>query len=184
MDTDAEQAGNIHSITTSPYPISTEIPTILQIGYSPDELVNKTQDLLRIFMWDISSLKWTKVGGIVDSIRHYIRVPITETGTYAVFTSNNPDAVDEGSLYHNIQISPNPCDELATLTYTNLRDEVVSITLINSIGNELAVISENTHLAPGNHKLEINTSTLSSGVYFLRLETALKTQIVKFIVLR
>src|SRR3989339_167858 len=184
LDMDAEQSGNVHSITTYPFPISTEIPTILQIGYSPEELKNKPQDWLRIFKWNEDSLKWNLLGGIVDSINYYVRVQITSTGTYAVFTTNNPVNVDEGSLYHNIQISPNPCDDIATLTYTNLRDEVVTISLINSYGIELAVLSENKYLSPGNHKLEINTTTLKSGIYLLRLITDYGSHLVKFIVLR
>ncbi|TAL70835.1 MAG: T9SS type A sorting domain-containing protein [Bacteroidetes bacterium] len=184
LDDDAEQSGNVHSISTHPYPVSTEIPSILQIGYSPDELKNKSQSLLRIFKWDVSSLIWKKLGGMVDSLHHYVRVPITETGTFAVFTSNNPEAVDEGSLYYNIQISPNPCNDYTNLSITNMKDEIATITLIDLYGNEISVLSESNYLPAGMNKLEINTSALASGTYFIRLRLGTNYQILKIAVVR
>ncbi len=184
LDDDAEQSGNVHSIATYPIPVNSELPSAIQIGYYPDELVNKPQDWLRIFKWDEDSLKWSLLGGIVDTVNHYVRTTITSTGTYAVFTVNNPVSVDEGSLYYNIQITPNPCDDRAILSITNLKDEIVSISLFNSYGNEIAMLSENTYLSPGNHKLEINTGDLTSGIYFLRVRTRAGSHLVKFVVVR
>ncbi|TAL71064.1 MAG: T9SS type A sorting domain-containing protein [Bacteroidetes bacterium] len=184
LDLDAEQSGNVHSITTYPFPISTEKPSMLQIGYSPEELKRKPQDWLRIFKWNEDSLKWNLLGGVVDSVNYYVRTSITSTGAFAVFTVNNPVNVDDGSFNYNIQISPNPCDDIATLTYSNLKEETVSISLFNSFGNELALLSEKTNLSQGNHKLEINTSNLLSGMYFMRISTGGNYQVVKFVVLR
>jgi hypothetical protein len=184
LDADAEQSGSVHSIATYPYPISTETQSILQIGYSADELVNKDQSLLRIFMWDATSLIWKKIGGIVDSVRHYIRVPVTVTGTFAVFTSNEPDDVDEGSLYYNLQLTPNPCDVQTTLSLMLLKDYIVTVSLFDLYGTELAILSDRTPLAPGNHKLEINTSALPGGTYFIRVRTSTNIQIVKFNVVK
>ncbi|MBI5326618.1 MAG: T9SS type A sorting domain-containing protein [Ignavibacteriae bacterium] len=184
LDEDAEQSGNVHSIATHRFAINDKIESILQIGYSPDELKNKSQSLLRIFKWDASSLIWKKLGGMVDSIRHFVRVPITETGTFAVFTSNDPDAVEDGSLNYKIQISPNPCVDMTNLSITVMKDEIFSIELINSLGNQICILSENTYLPVGNHKLEINTSSLSSGTYFIRLRFGTNYQIVKFVVVK
>ncbi|MBI5324020.1 MAG: T9SS type A sorting domain-containing protein [Ignavibacteriae bacterium] len=121
----------------------------------------------------IFRLKVTDESGNSDS--SYVSVEANpETGVKA----------DEKTVTAYYQISPNPCEDKATLTYSNLKDESVSISLINSFGIETAVISENTHLSPGNHKLEINTGDLTSGIYFLRLRTGTSTQLVKFVVVR
>jgi hypothetical protein len=185
LDTGAEQSGNVHSITCFPNLTSSEKPIILQIGYYPDDLDKKPQEWLRIYKWDTTGLQWSVIGGIVDTANHYVRSQIASTGTYALFTVNNPVNVDEGMLYdNNIKIAPIPCDDKVTLSYSNIKDEVVTIALFDSFGRPTGFLTENIFWAPGFHKLDINTSDLASGVYFLKLRTVAGTRLVKFVVMR
>ncbi len=185
LDTGAVQSGNVHSITCYPNLISKEKPIILQIGYYPEDLDKKPQEWLRIYKWDTTALQWIVIGGIVDTSNHYVRSQITATGTYALFTVNNPVNVDEGMLYdYNIKIAPIPCDDKVTLSYSNIKDEIVTITLFDSFGSPTGFETKNIYWAPGFHKLDINTSNLASGVYFLKLRKETGSRLVKFVVMR
>ena len=185
LDTGAEQSGNVHSITCIPNPVSTENPVILEIGYNPDDLFNKPQEWLRIFKWDTTALQWSVIGGIVDTLEHIVSSQIESTGTFALFTVNNPVNVDEGMMYDNrIELAPIPCDDKVTLSYSNIKDEVVTISIFNLFGSPADFEPKSLYWERGFHKLEIKTSNLSPGVYFIIIKTDKKSRLLKFEVIR
>jgi hypothetical protein len=82
--------------------------------------------------------------------------------------------------YH-ISIYPNPITENSTLTYTLDKDETVSISFFDITGHEIYK-SMNIKESKGAHNFKINASSLSSGLYFYKLQIGNVLQNGKFLV--
>ena len=65
-----------------------------------------------------------------------------------------------------IKLFPNPAKDFTVLDY-NLLPEIKQFEMINSIGNIVNILEGNAQ-----HKITINTSNLSKGVYYLSAKTA------------
>lgn len=78
---------------------------------------------------------------------------------YAVVTATNDLQAQQLKLY------PNPAKDFTVLDY-NLLPEIKQFELINSIGNTVNIFEGNAQ-----HKITINTSHLSKGVYYLSAKT-------------
>ena len=121
----------------------------------------------------------------MDTLEHIVSSQIESTGTFALFTVNNPVNVDEGMMYDNrIELAPIPCDDKVTLSYSNIKDEVVTISIFNLFGSPADFEPKSLYWERGFHKLEIKTSNLSPGVYFIIIKTDKKSRLLKFEVIR
>lgn len=78
---------------------------------------------------------------------------------YAVVTAISDLQAQQLKLY------PNPAKDFTVLDY-NLLTEIKQFELINSIGNKVSLFEGNAQ-----HKITINTSNLSKGVYYLSAKT-------------
>lgn len=65
---------------------------------------------------------------------------------------------------------PNPFNPLTTIGYGIKEKSNVQITVLNSIGEEIALLV-NEEKEPGYHTVEFNATSLPSGVYFYQLKT-------------
>lgn len=80
-----------------------------------------------------------------------------------------------GNVSFNIgafSVFPNPVDNLLTISG---REILKSVSLYNTIGQEIM------HLTPNQKELQINTATINSGVYFLKLNTEKESRTLKII---
>lgn len=77
---------------------------------------------------------------------------------------------------------PNPARRQATLRYAVPQRQDVKISLYNVLGQRVRTVVDGKR--KGRHKRVLNTSKLSSGVYFLRLEAEDATRTQKLAVLR
>jgi len=80
-----------------------------------------------------------------------------------------------------LAVYPNPFNENIKVTYSLNTDSRVKISLVDVIGREMSLVNE-TQTA-GAHTMQIDTKSLSltSGVYFLKLESGNKTSFVKLV---
>lgn len=78
-------------------------------------------------------------------------------------------------------LSPNPCRDQATLTYTTKAAGDVSMTLLNPLGQPVLTASYTAGSA-GSHSAVINTGGLPNGIYLCRIKTNSASQITKLIV--
>jgi hypothetical protein len=88
----------------------------------------------------------------------------------------NPDGVtgiENNSLtvtqYELSQNYPNPFNPSTTISYSLPTDGFVSLTIYNAIGQKVASLI-NGIVKAGSHQVTFNASTLSTGIYFYRLE--------------
>jgi len=82
-------------------------------------------------------------------------------------------------------VNPNPAIDVARFTVSSAKTEVVSVKLIDELGNEISTIV-NQVLSQGvyNYQIDITNLGLSNGTYFLLLQSIEGNLIQKFIVVR
>jgi hypothetical protein len=85
---------------------------------------------------------------------------------------NNGSA--ELTSYELFQNYPNPFNPNTTIGYTLKENIQTKLTLLNVLGEEVAVLV-NEEQDKGYHKVELNASKFSSGVYFYRMQTGPST---------
>jgi subtilisin family serine protease len=81
------------------------------------------------------------------------------------------------------QNTPNPFNPLTTLTYNLPEASVVSLTVFNARGQQVATLAEGLQNA-GTHTVDFNGSALAGGLYFAYLRSGEFTAVRKMILLK
>jgi len=71
----------------------------------------------------------------------------------------------------SLKVSPNPATSVARFIYNITKDDVVTIRVVNSLGNEIATIADNVQQHSAYYEFSLNTSVLPAGVYFVQIST-------------
>jgi photosystem II stability/assembly factor-like uncharacterized protein len=74
---------------------------------------------------------------------------------------------ENGALNNNFKVYPNPTNGMVTLTFKLERKENVTLTILNSRGQEVKQIS----LEKEKGQIDLDCCNFSSGVYFINLQT-------------
>ena len=80
-------------------------------------------------------------------------------------SSMNPDE------YNLSQNYPNPFNPTTKINFDLPKDSKVSLTVYDLLGREIIKLVNNVFRTAGSYTIEFNAGSLSSGVYFYRLET-------------
>jgi Uncharacterized protein related to plant photosystem II stability/assembly factor len=88
------------------------------------------------------------------------------------------NAVPHGYVLY--QSYPNPFNPVTAISYTLPQKGMVSLTIVNLLGQEMATLVNSEQLA-GTYKITFNASHLSSGVYFARLKSGSYNGVQKMI---
>ncbi len=83
----------------------------------------------------------------------------------------------------SLNIYPNPFNSAATIEFSTLTDNFISIEVYDITGKEIEVLLSEP-LSKGNHKINWNAEGLNEGVYFIRLETNTSSVVQKAIILK
>ena len=109
-------------------------------------------------------------------------------GTVKIYGERSVDVDEFGYVLYQNHPNPVNISDGSTVVYFTLKDEAfTTLTLFNSIGEEVAR-PVSTTMGKGIHKVEISTAALPAGVYFYRFETVAsgnngkQTQMKKMIV--
>jgi hypothetical protein len=92
------------------------------------------------------------------------------------------DFVGPGEFKLN-QNYPNPFNPSTVITYSIPGVEFVTLKVYDMLGNEIAVLVEGERDA-GTHNVEFNSSGLSSGTYFYRIQAGSFSDTKKMILLK
>jgi alpha-amylase len=76
---------------------------------------------------------------------------------------------------------PNPSNDKATITFNLKENSFVTLKLVNDMGSDVATLV-NENLEAGNHKVDVNTATLKSGLYIYRIAVGGKTEAKKLVI--
>jgi len=91
-----------------------------------------------------------------------------------------PTSVFVGSTISNsLSMYPNPVNANGTLVYTSTNTDPLQITIIDMTGRELSNYIVNT-IQSGENTIQVNTSSLTGGIYFIRATTPEKSYTLKF----
>ncbi len=96
------------------------------------------------------------------------------------YMSIKEKSISKASQLSNIKLYPNPVIDIANFEYKLKKSSRVTVNIFDISGRMINSIDYGTQ-ASGEQKSEINLSELSSGAYFLQLQTEEGTSIKKFI---
>ena len=102
-----------------------------------------------------------------------IEIHITPNGVTTAIDENYADITSISDLF------PNPVDSYARLNLNLLENAQVEMVIINQLGQVINHTSE--YMNQGINKIELNTQSYPSGVYFLQIKTPKSTLNQKFI---
>lgn len=109
-----------------------------------------------------------KIPNIESGLQYYRLKQIDFDGTFTHYNSVEIDGpvVREFALYQN---HPNPFNPSTTISFSLPMESDVTIKLFNLLGQEVKQITSSSFQA-GNHNIEFNAASLSSGTYIYTLE--------------
>ncbi|HEC45116.1 MAG TPA: T9SS type A sorting domain-containing protein [Bacteroides sp.] len=88
-----------------------------------------------------------------------------------LFTSTAVQGIEEGLVEGLAPVYPNPSYNIATVNFSMDSRGKIDIRMYNTIGQEVKkIVSEN--LQAGDHTREFSVSDLSTGIYFIRMNTS------------
>ena len=93
-----------------------------------------------------------------------------------VFATDELLGTDSFATSNSIQLFPNPTKTTMTISVSNTAETPETYSIYNTIGQKIA-----SQKISSNSDLTINTSSLSSGVYFIKLVKGSATKTLRFI---
>ncbi len=109
-----------------------------------------------------------------------------DMNSYLVFWKNLTSAVDDpstetGSLLSLTPVVPNPAGSTALIGYRNPRSGRVTIRVADALGRQvMTLVDEPLTAGPGS--VELNTSDLPDGVYYIQIDAAGRTDVARVVV--
>jgi len=119
----------------------------------------------------LNSSEYTYTDKNVTSGRYSYRLKqIDFNGNFEYFNLTNEVEIGTPSKFELSQNYPNPFNPETKIKYELPNDGFVSIRVFDNSGKEVAVLVNN-NVSAGYHTVNFKASSLSSGIYFYRLET-------------
>ena len=122
-----------------------------------------------------------------NSIDDILAVPIMFANRI-VFLPVNPVSVNDNiqgalQMFQINQNYPNPFNPITTIKYQIPKLSFVTLKVYDILGNEIATLV-NEEKTTGNYQIEFDASSLSSGIYFYRIQSGDFVQTRKMVLLR
>ncbi|MGD1046671.1 MAG: T9SS type A sorting domain-containing protein [Bacteroidota bacterium] len=132
----------------------------------------------------LGALSWNDARiAAFDSKADYAKVNaayLAKAGKALAVNGSSAGVVDKFELAQNY---PNPFNPTTTISFSLPSKSFVSLKIFDLIGREVAtIISE--EMLPGNYSRQWNAASMSSGVYFYRLQAGIYIETKKLILLR
>jgi hypothetical protein len=146
-----------------------------EIGYEisvGDEETALSTPQKNLHWWTTNNLTWQQPNTFGTALL------VTSRG---VGIENQPsNVVTNYTLEQNY---PNPFNPTTQITYTIPKSEKVKLTVYNVLGNQVAVLVDQTQGA-GTYTKTFNAQGLASGIYFYKLETGSKSMAKKMMLIK
>lgn len=122
---------------------------------------------LEIINWDDTSGEWSTISESTSSNNMTSGVLDNTFGYFSLWSEVTSSLIDPEKII-DLSVFPNPTKDNLTLEFSNEGSEYVQVFIFDNIGQ---VMSESDHLINnGQTKIDINTSTLTQGSYYLLLK--------------
>ena len=131
----------------------------------------------------------TKIGSLTGivyySFNQYKFVPRTDADFVGVVTTSVAErtGTDVPASYGLSQNYPNPFNPSTTVQYALPAAGMTTLKVYNLLGQEVATLV-NEMQAPGTYKVQFNASSLSSGVYFFRVQSGSFSAVKKMVLVK
>ncbi|MBS1536370.1 MAG: right-handed parallel beta-helix repeat-containing protein [Bacteroidetes bacterium] len=83
-----------------------------------------------------------------------------------------------------LTLSPNPVDQQAEISVYNYQSNFLSLSIVNNLGQDELQLNDKVTLDKGEYKFIANTSTLSTGMYYIRLITQNSVVVLPMLIVR
>jgi hypothetical protein len=103
-------------------------------------------------------------------------------GPTQTITSVRDNTLDNTAL--DVVVFPLPITDLATVRYNLAVPSLVTVKIVNALGNETFTIASGVQQVAGIHEFRLNALDLNSGMYFVQIITNNGTTMQKFTVVR
>lgn len=147
--------------------------------YDTSELNNLTEANLGLFKSTDNGVKWSSVGGTLNTTNNYITASaIASFSKWSLFSTANPPTsveeegagvIDIPKAYALSQNFPNPFNPTTSISFDIPKQSDVLIKIFDVIGREVTTIV-NENLAAGRYTKTWNASSFPSGVYFYKID--------------
>jgi hypothetical protein len=74
------------------------------------------------------------------------------------------------ALENSFVVYPNPATKNTNVSFTLVSDNKVAVSVYDVLGHMVSTTANETSFEKGNHSININTSNLSAGIYYISLE--------------
>ena len=95
-------------------------------------------------------------------------------------TSMGVVAISESASF---KLYPNPARDMATIAIELQKDAHVTVNVTDVQGREV-LAGTDARMKAGSHSLELNTSTLTGGIYFVKIADGTSSTNVKMVIVR
>lgn len=93
------------------------------------------------------------------------------TFTHPAFVGGFTGINEVSSVIKNsFVLYPNPASENTTIAFDIAEKNKVSVSVYDVLGNLVSIVSQDNEFEKGNNTISLNTSNLSSGIYYISLE--------------
>lgn len=141
---------------------------------------------------------WDFGDGTIDSSGQIVSHNYTLSGNYTVILTidngvcratsvqvitvqSNVNINEQQTNITPLQVSPNPSNKDVTISFGLKYKTNVELALYNIVGEKIKQLSGDIQLA-GKHQYQLPVNEITPGVYFLKLSTSQKTEMVKLII--
>jgi hypothetical protein len=122
---------------------------------------------------------WPNDANLINPMRHYFVNGIEFDQSEFIVTKNFSNSTDD--LYKIGNISPNPANNNASFLLNLITSSYVTIDICDAIGTKVVTFNKG-QLSKGEHKVDLDVSTLNAGIYFCTVTAGSKSISNKMIV--
>jgi hypothetical protein len=123
-----------------------------------------------------------KVAQVIEHIGWFIlQGTIIDGKKYGTIVGINEETNQEN--LSSLSIYPNPTNSSAQILFSLKEYESIELSIYNIVGQRVLTLIDDNKVA-GNHNYNLNTSLLTSGVYFIKLKTKEKIYLKKLILIK
>jgi hypothetical protein len=115
-----------------------------------------------------------------NNLRYAVLLLDNSTGNVLNSASTTyPEAVKDVELNNNVNIYPNPATDYLNVSFELNHSSNVQVQIIDALGQVVNQVANNT-MESGVQNLNVNTANLTSGVYFVKIQTENNSLVQKF----
>ena len=124
--------------------------------------------------WHYDSTSVHLTAWVQDNTSKYIYQSITAPAVSIT-------GIDEIANGISVGVYPNPMNTSATISIRLLQSEVVSVSVLNMLGETVQTIAP-SQLSTGNHSIDMDASALPAGIYFVKVSAGNASATKKIVV--